>query len=51
MWRNWGLHTLLVGLSNGTATMEKGLEFLQVLYLKLPMTQSFHFQTDRQIDG
>ena len=36
MWRNWGLHSLLVGLSNGTATIDKGLEFLQVLCLKLP---------------
>ena len=36
MWREWRLHTLLVGLSNGTATMEKGLEFLKVLHVKLP---------------
>lgn len=36
MWRNWRPHTLLVGLSNGTATLEKSLEFLKILYLKLP---------------
>ena len=54
MWRNWRPHTLLVGLSNGTATLEKSLEFLKILYLKLPYDPAIPLtdrQTGKQIDG
>ena len=29
MWRNWNLQTLLVGVQNGTATLENGMAVSQ----------------------
>ena len=35
MWRNWNLHTLLVGIKNSAVSLEKSLEVLQEVEHKL----------------
>ena len=41
-YNNWNPHTLLMGLKNGIATMENGMQFLKNLNTALYIIQQFH---------